>query len=126
MTVMEMLAALLAGILIPYVVALIKGKTISGNWARWLAIGLCVASGIVIAFIDGIPTSPAEVLMCIFSAIGAMQAAYAIFESVGVTCAWLKALSDIRKPSKDIVVERKNQALEDKEEEKVRKGTDES
>lgn len=126
MTIIELIATVIAGVAIPYVVALIKGQTIAGEKARWLAIGLSILSGVVVAFIAGIPTTPDQVLLCIFSAIGAMQAAYAVFQGVGITCGWLDALSNIRKPSDDVATMQKNQALADKAEEKVRKGTDEA
>lgn len=124
MTPMEAIALALTAIVIPYVVALIKGKTITGNAARWLAIGLSVLAGIVVAFVAGVPETPGELILCIFSAIGAVQAAYSIFKEVGITCNWLEALSAVRKDSDDVVQIQKNQALEDKAEEKVAKGTD--
>lgn len=95
MTIMEAIALLVTALLVPYVVALIRNEAITGNRARWLAVGVSALAGVVAAFVGGIPTSPAEVVACVFAAIGGTQVAYTAFRSVGVTSKWLTALMEV-------------------------------
>lgn len=113
----EAIALLITGLLVPYIVALIKNKTLTGNKARWIAIGVAVAAGAVTAFVSGVPDTPIAWIGCILAAIGAVQVAYSAFKSVGVTCGWLDALSGIAKDSDDPVQVAKNQSMKDKAEE---------
>lgn len=95
MTIMEAIALLVTALLVPYVVALIRNEAITGNRARWLAVGVSALAGVVAAFVGGIPTSPAEVVACVFAAVGGTQVAYTAFRSVGVTSKWLTALMEV-------------------------------
>lgn len=91
----EAIALVVTGLVVPYVVALIRNETITGNRARWLAVGVSSLAGVAAAFVGGMPTSPAEVIACVFAAIGGTQVAYTAFRSVGVTSKWLEALMEI-------------------------------
>lgn len=95
MTIMEAIALLVTALLVPYVVSLIRNEAITGNRARWLAVGVSALAGVVAAFVGGIPTSPAEVVACVFAAVGGTQVAYTAFRSVGVTSKWLTALMEV-------------------------------
>lgn len=95
MTIMEAIALVVTALLVPYVVALIRNEAITGNRARWLAVGVSALAGVVAAFVGGIPTSPAEVVACVFAAVGGTQVAYTAFRSVGVTSKWLTALMEV-------------------------------
>lgn len=95
MTIMEAIALIVTALLVPYVVALIRNEAITGNRARWLAVGVSALAGVVAAFVGGIPTSPAEVVACVFAAVGGTQVAYTAFRSVGVTSKWLTALMEV-------------------------------
>lgn len=117
MNCIQVVGIIITAIAVPYVVALIKSEAITGNRARWLAIGISIAAGIVTALASGIPATPMDVIVCVITAIGAVQLAYSAFKSVGVTCKWLDALSAISKDSDDPLVLKKNQALKDKAEE---------
>lgn len=121
MTAIEAIALLVTALAVPYVVALIKNQTLTGNKARWIAIGVSVAAGAATALVSGIPATPAAWIVCILAAVGAVQMAYAAFKSVGVTCGWLEALSAIGKDADDPLVAAKNQALKDKAEEAVKR-----
>lgn len=114
MTGIEAIALLVTALVVPYVVALIKNQTLTGNKARWIAIGVSVAAGLVTAFVSGIPATPLAWITCILAAVGAVQLAYSAFKSVGVTCGWLEALNAIGKDADDPLVVAKNQAFEDK------------
>lgn len=96
MTIMEAIALVVTALVVPYVVALIRNEAITGNRARWLAVGVSALAGVVAAFVGGIPTSPAEVVGCAFAAVGGTQFAYTAFRSVGVTSKWLTALMEVR------------------------------
>lgn len=122
MTGIEAIALLVTALVVPYVVALIKNQTLTGNKARWIAIGVSVAAGVVTAFVSGIPATPLAWITCILAAVGAVQLAYSAFKSVGVTCGWLEALNAIGKDADDSLVVAKNQALKDKAEETVKRG----
>lgn len=117
MTGIEAIALLVTALVVPYVVALIKNQTLTGNKARWIAIGVSVAAGLVTAFVSGIPATPLAWISCILAAVGAVQLAYSAFKSVGITCGWLEALNTIGKDADDPLVVAKNQALKDKAEE---------
>jgi len=91
----EAIALVVTGLVVPYVVALIRNEAITGNRARWLAVGVSALAGVVAAFVGGIPTSPAEVVACVFAAIGGTQVAYTAFRSVGVTSKLLEALMEV-------------------------------
>lgn len=91
----EAIALVVTGLVVPYVVALIRNEAITGNRARWLAVGVSALAGAVSAFVGGIPTSPAEVVGCAFAAVGGTQFAYTAFRSVGVTSKWLTALMEV-------------------------------
>ena len=91
----EAIALVVTGLVVPYVVALIRNEAITGNRARWLAVGVSALAGVVAAFVGGVPTSPAEVIACVFAAIGGTQVAYTAFRSVGVTSRWLEALMEV-------------------------------
>lgn len=116
MTGIEAVALIVTALIVPYVVQLIKTEAMTGNTARWLAIGVSVAAGIVCALVGGIPATPIELVTCIIMAIGAMQAAYAAFKSVGVTSKWLDSLQALKLPkdSDDPIAEANNIALEAK------------
>lgn len=95
MTIMEAIALVVTALVVPYVVALIRNEAITGNRARWLAVAVSALAGVVAAFVGGIPTSPAEVVACVFAAVGGTQVAYTAFQSVGVTSKWLTALMEV-------------------------------
>ena len=67
----EAITLLVTALVVPYVVALIKNKTLTGNKARWIAIGVSVLAGVVTAFVSGIPADPIAGITCIVAAIGA-------------------------------------------------------
>lgn len=117
MTGIEAIALIITALVVPYVVALIKNQTLTGNKARWIAIGVSVLAGVVTALVSGIPATPLAWITCILAAVGAVQLAYSAFKSVGITCGWLEALGAIAKDSDDPLVIAKNQALKDKAEE---------
>ena len=95
MTILEALMLLITAVIVPYVVQLIKTSTISGNAARWLAIGVSIVAGAVSALVGGIPESVGAWTACIFAAIGGVQVTYSVFKSVGITNKWLEALSSV-------------------------------
>lgn len=113
----EAIALLITALVVPYAVALIKNKTLTGNKARWIAIGVSVLAGVVTAFVSGIPADPIAWIACIVAAIGAVQLAYSAFKSVGITCGWLDALQGIAKDSDDPLVIAKGQSMKDKADE---------
>lgn len=95
MTRLEAVALIVTAIVVPYVVALIRTKTITGRYAQWLAIGVSVIAGIASGFIGGVPASAAAWIECIFAAVGGVQFAYTAFKSIGITSNWLDALMEI-------------------------------
>lgn len=97
---MEAISLLIASLIVPWAVQLIKTNTVSGNVARWMAIGLSVIAGIVVGFIAGIPADAAGLVACVFACVGGVQVAYAAFKAVGITCGWLDALLNIGTPSR--------------------------
>lgn len=99
MTPMEAIALIVTALVVPFVVQLIKQQAITGNGARWVAIGVSVLAGICAGFIGGIPDTSAAWVTCIFAAIGGVQVAYAAFRSVGIISKWLEALASVVKPT---------------------------
>ena len=116
MTGIEAIAIIVTALVVPYVVQIIKTNAMTGNAARWLAIGVSLLAGVVCALVGGIPTTPLEWVTCIGTAIGVVQIAYAAFKSVGVTSKWLDALQALKlhKDADDPIAEAKNIALEAK------------
>lgn len=95
MTVMESVAAIVAVVIIPFLVNAIKTKAMSGNVARWVAIVASVVGGIIVGFVGGIPATPEAWLTTIFAIVGGVQFTYSAFKSVGITNAWLEALLNV-------------------------------
>lgn len=114
MTGIEAIALIVTALVVPYVVQLIKTEAMTGNAARWLAIGVSLVAGVVCALVGGIPTTPLEWVTCIVTAIGAVQIAYAAFKSVGVTSNWLEALLALKLPkdADDPVAVKTNASME--------------
>ena len=79
----ELIGLLITALIVPYVVQLIKTEAITGNKARWIAVGISIAAGVVVAFIGGIPDTPTAWITCILAAIGAVQMAYAAYKAEG-------------------------------------------
>lgn len=95
MTIMEAITLVVTALVVPYVVALIRNEAITGNRARWLAVGVSVLAGVVAGFVGGIPATIGDWVTCIFAAVGGTQVAYTAFRSVGVTSKWLTALMEV-------------------------------
>ena len=95
MTMIEMIAVIVAALVVPYGVQLIKHGAVSGSAARWLAIGVSVAAGLLCGLAGGVPQSPGAWLACVMSTVGGVQVAYAAYKSAGITSKWLDALSDV-------------------------------
>ena len=95
MTVFEVIAAIVAVIVIPFLTNAIKTKAMSGNVARWVAIIVSTIGGIVVGLVGGVPTTPEAWLTTIFAVVGGVQVAYSAFKSVGITNAWLDALLNV-------------------------------
>lgn len=95
MTIMEAIALVVTALLVPYVVALVRNEAITGNRARWLAVGVSALAGIVAGLVGGVPATPGDLVACIFAAVGGTQVAYTAFRSVGVTSKWLTALMEV-------------------------------
>lgn len=91
----EAIALVVSAIVVPYVVALVRNGAVTGNRARWLAIGVSVLAGIVSGVVGGIPMTPGQWITCIMAAIGGVQVTYALFRSIGITSKWLDALMEI-------------------------------
>lgn len=119
MTATEAIALIITALVVPYVVQLIKAEAVTGNAARWLAIGISLLAGVVCALVGGIPGTPGAWIACIVAAIGAVQLAYAAFKSVGITSKWLDALQALKLPkdADDPAAVARNIALESKAEE---------
>ena len=124
MTIMEAVAFIVTALVVPYVVALIRGGGITGSKARWLAIGASVLAGFAVGFVGGIPATPGAWITCIMAAIGAVQAAYTLFKSVGITNRWLDALMALRKDEDTPAIVAKNQSTKDISDEIKPGGTD--
>ncbi len=114
MTGIEAIALIVTALVVPYVVQLIKTEAMTGNAARWLAIGVSLVAGVVCALVGGIPTTPLEWVTCIVTAIGAVQLAYAAFKAVGITSNWLDSLQALKIPkdSDDPVAVKTNASME--------------
>ena len=87
-------------LVVPYIVQAIKTQAMSGNAARWIAIGVSALCGALTAMANGIPADPAAWVTAIFAAVGGVQVAYAAFKAVGVTSKWLDsllALGDVKR-----------------------------
>ena len=95
MTVIEAVAAIVAVVVIPFLVNAIKTKAMTGNVARWVAIIASVIGGIIVGLIGGVPTTPEAWLTTVFAIVGGVQFAYSAFKSVGITNAWLEALLNV-------------------------------
>ncbi len=124
MTAMEAITLVVTALVVPYVVALVRNKAITGNKARWLAVGVSALAGVVAAFVGGIPMTPSAWITCIMAAIGAMQTAYTLFKSVGITSKWLDALMALRKDEDNPAIVAKNQSTKDISDEIKPGGTD--
>lgn len=95
MTVMEAVAAIVAVVIIPFLVNAIKTKAMTGGVARWVAIIVSVIGGIIVGLIGGVPTTPEAWLTTVFAMVGGVQFAYSAFKSVGITNAWLEVLLNV-------------------------------
>lgn len=95
MTVIEVVAAIVAVVVIPFLVNAVKTKAMTGNVARWVAIIVSVIGGIIVGLIGGVPTTPEAWLTTVFAIVGGVQFAYSAFKSVGITNAWLEALLNV-------------------------------
>lgn len=95
MTVMEAVAAIVAVVVIPFLVNAIKTNAMTGNVARWVAVIVSVIGGIIVGLIGGMPTTPEAWLTTVFAIVGGVQFAYSAFKSVGITNAWLEALLNV-------------------------------
>lgn len=95
MTVIEAVAAIVAVVIIPFLVNAIKTKAMTGNVARWVAMIVSVIGGIIVGLIGGVPTTPEAWLTTVFAIVGGVQFAYSAFKSVGITNAWLEALLNV-------------------------------
>ena len=88
------IAGLVSAFVLPFVIALIKRNQWSENVKRWVAIVVTVLVGIAAGILFGIPT-PETLAVFVVAVCGAMNVAYALFKSIGITVNWLDALSDI-------------------------------
>lgn len=95
MTYLALISIILASVIIPWVVQLIKNEAISSKVAGWFAIGLSVAAGLLAGFIGGIPATPEAWLTCILAVVGGVQVSYMAFKAVGITNKWLDALLEV-------------------------------
>lgn len=95
MTVIEAVAAIVAVVIIPFLVNAIKTNAMTGNVARWVAMIVSVIGGIIVGLIGGVPTTPEAWLTTVFAIVGGVQFAYSAFKSVGITNAWLEALLNV-------------------------------
>lgn len=91
----QAIATLLSALIIPWLVQLIKTKAMSSEVARWVALGVSLAAGVVTGLASGIPSTPEQWVTCILAVVGGIQVAYTAFKAVGVTNAWLDALLNI-------------------------------
>lgn len=95
MTVMQVVAAIVVVVVLPFLVNAIKTKAMSGNVARWVAIIASIVGGVIVGFVGGMPTTPEAWLTTVFAVVGGVQVAYSAFKSVGITNAWLEALLNV-------------------------------
>ena len=102
MTTMQLVAAIVLSLVLPFALQLIKNRCVDGDGARWMALAVSLAAGVFTGLIGGIPSEPGEWLACIFSVVGGVQAAYTLFRQMGVTNKWLEALMGVNaKPCAD-------------------------
>ena len=99
MTTMQVVAAIVAVVIIPFLVNAIKTKAMSGNAARWVAIIASIVGGVIVGFVGGIPATPEAWLTTVFAIVGGVQVTYSAFKSVGITNAWLEALLTVTIPA---------------------------
>ena len=95
MTAIEVVAAIVAVVIIPFLVNAIKTKAMTGSVARWVAMIVSVIGGLIVGLIGGMPTTPEAWLTTVFAIVGGVQFAYSAFKSVGITNAWLEALLNV-------------------------------
>lgn len=93
------IAGLISAFVLPFVIALIKRNQWSENVKRWVAVIVTVFVGISAGVLFGIPT-PETLAVFVVAVYGAMNAAYALFKSIGITVNWLDALSDLGSTTK--------------------------
>lgn len=79
-------------LVVPYIVQVIKTKTMTSTAARWTAISVSALCGALTAMANGAPADPGAWVTSIFACVGGVQVAYAAFKSVGITDKWLDAL----------------------------------
>lgn len=89
---MSVVLVLVVSIIIPWVVQLIKTKTIAGRASLILAVVLSVIGAIVTALVAGVPIDPASWASFIVLVVVSVQGFYGLFKSAGVTSKWLDAL----------------------------------
>lgn len=95
MTTIQAALTIASVLVVPYIVQAIKTEAMGGAAARWIAIGVSVACGVLTGFAAGVPAEAGAWVTCIFSIVGGVQVAYAAFKSVGVTSRWLDALLEL-------------------------------
>lgn len=88
------IAGLVSAFVLPFVIALIKRNQWSKNVKRWIAVIVTVLVGIAAGILFGVPT-PETLAVFVTAVYGAMNVAYALFKSIGITVNWLDALSDL-------------------------------
>lgn len=88
------IAGLVSAFVLPFVIALIKRNQWSENVKRWIAVIVTVFVGIAAGILFGVPT-PETLAVFVTAVYGAMNVAYALFKSIGITVNWLDALSDL-------------------------------
>ena len=92
MTGIQAIAVIVASLLVPFAVQLVKTKAVDGNAARWIAIGASIIAGVFAGLASGVPSEPAAWVTCVFATIGGVQIAYTAFKASEVTSKWLDAL----------------------------------
>lgn len=95
MTIVQAIATLISVLVIPFIVQLIKTEAMQANTARWVALIVSVAAGVVTGFIGGIPANPGDWVTCVLAVVGGIQVAYSAFKAVGVSNVWLEALLNV-------------------------------
>lgn len=95
MTLIQAISTLISVLIIPWVVQLIKTRTMTGTTARWVSLAISLAAGVTTGFLGGIPATPGDWVTCILAVVGGIQIAYSAFKAVGITNAWLDALLNV-------------------------------
>jgi hypothetical protein len=95
MTILQVSAAIVSVLVVPFLVQAIKTHAMSGNAARFVSILVSVIAGVIAGFVGGIPADPAAWLTAVFAIVGGVQTAYAAFRAVGITDKWLDALLNL-------------------------------